>query len=75
MENKYTAEWQPYDYDYGYDKQEYDIKVYTGEVYYNCYPNAESFTSFNEKTNGRNISEMNVIKIRLSENPVLDIND
>lgn len=70
---KYTKEWQNYDHDYGYDKQEYDIQLKNGRVILNCYPNAGKFNSFNDYTKGE-YQEKNIHHIRLSENPVLDIN-
>lgn len=72
---KYSKEWQKYDHDYGYDKKEYDIKVYSGETVYNCYPNAGKFLSFNKATNGHQHEEKNILEIRLSHTEVLNIND
>ncbi len=71
---KYTKKWSNYDYEYGYDKQEYDIKLYTGEIIYNCYPNAGKFNSFHHLTEQKSYNEKNVIEIRLSENELLEIN-
>jgi len=71
---KYTNEWQEYDHEYGYDKQEYDIELNTGKIIKNCYPNAGKFMSFHPKTENKSYFESKVVKIRLSKNQLLDIN-
>lgn len=60
----YSDEWQPYKNDY--DKFEYDIKLFDGEVIENCYPNGGNFTPLetNDHYDGRDVKE-----IRFSNNP------
>lgn len=67
----YSDEWQPYINDY--DKVEYDIKLNTGEIVENCYPNARKFHSFSSIHEGQSFHECEVAEIRFSEKPNLDI--
>lgn len=71
---KYGKDWELYDHEYGYDKQEYDIQTSTGETYFNCYPNAGVFIPVGGPAKYKHIPEELVFSIRLSENEVLGIN-
>lgn len=64
----YSDDWQPYR---GYEKYEYDIKLFTDEVVENCYPNAGEFTPF---SSNRGYDESRVIEIRFSNRPVSMLN-
>lgn len=66
----YSDEWQTYKGDY--DKFEYDIKLKTGEIIENCYPNANKFNKLDvpDKYHAKDVSE-----IRFSNNPVTGLNN
>ena len=58
-----------------YDKFEYDIRLKSGEVVENCYPNAGVFNSISDVYDGEGFSEDLVEEIRFSKRPRFGIND
>lgn len=69
MENTcgYSDNWQPYIGDY--DKFEYDVKLKSGEVIENCYPNGGYFNQMDSPSD-ISINENEVAEIRFSNTPI-----
>ncbi len=58
-----TFDFQPYDGDY--QKKMQDIKLYTGEVYEMCWPNAGVWNVCDSKVSP--IPDKNVVEVRLNK--------
>lgn len=61
----YSDNWQPYIGDY--DKFEYDVKLKSGEIIENCYPNGGYF---NQLDSDVSVIEGEVAEIRFSNTPI-----
>jgi hypothetical protein len=70
---KYSDTFQPYNG--GYNKYEYDIKLKSGKVILNCYPNSGIFHSVGVLSDDLIVKEEKVQEIRFSNEPILCIND
>lgn len=68
----YSDNWQPYLGDY--DKFEYDIILKDGTIVENCYPNGGMFNSMSDLHNNQYFDEKEVVEIRFSQNPKLELN-
>ena len=69
---KYSDTFQAYNG--GYDKYEYDIRLKSGKVILNCYPNSGKFNFIGGLYSGLSVKEQEVQEIRFSNEPVLCIN-
>lgn len=68
----YSYEWKPY---IGYDKFEYDIKLKSGKIITNCYPNTGIFNSYSDEHYGFSFKEEEIEEIKFSDLARLGINE